>query len=444
MSEKYKVAIFGGSFDPFHMGHKNVIDGLIKLKKFDQIIIMPIGLAPHKNSYMTPASYRFEMTRLALQENTQILLSDYEVNRPGKYSYTLDTIKYFKQEIKYQLLLQKHLKLRKSNSKRKNKRNSREENSFRKSLLEEMEKTDIRVKFALVYGSDALDTIENWHEPEKLMNSATLYICRRGNDSKQHMQERAEYLKKKYNAKIKFFDIEETDLSATDIRSDLDDGTFDKTELPKNVAKFIQKNGVYELRESMAKLTKEDLIQLAKYENEVRAQVSRSRLIHSLNVMRYCVHLADKHHYDLMKAATTGILHDIAKQMKITKQYQYASKMGGLEPLNKNIAHGPAGAFYIRKKFHIADEEILNALIYHTTSRENLTTLDKIIYLADKLEYGRPFQNLEKIRETADYDLDEAMRLCLEEVRLALQRRKRKGHPSTMRAMKYLNNVKEN
>ncbi len=439
MKEKYKVAIFGGSFDPFHIGHKRVIQGLIKLNKFDQIIVMPVGLAPHKNTYMTPAGYRYEMTRLGLQNIPEIILSDYEINRPGKYSYTLDTIEYFKKEIKYQLLLKKHLAIKKSSKKHQANRNKREEYYFQKSILEELEKADVRVKFALVYGSDALDTIESWHEPEKLMQSATLYICHRGDESKEHMLQRAAYLKDKYQAKIKFFEIDEIALSGTAIRDNLDQGTVSKAELPKNVAGFIEKNGVYTLHDDMAKLSKDNLIQLAKYENEVRQLVSRSRLIHSLNVMQYCVHLAERHNYDLMKAATAGILHDIAKQMNIKKQYQYAKKIGGLDPLNKNIAHGPAGAFYIRKYFHIADQEILDALIYHTTARKSLTTLDKILYLADKLEYGRPFQNLEIIRAAADRDLDEGMRLCLEEVRKVLTRRKRDGHPCTIEAIHYLN-----
>ncbi len=440
MGNHIKVCIFGGSFDPFHIGHLRVIEGLIQLKKFDQIIVMPLGLAPHKNYYMTPAGYRFEMTRLALQNYPEVWVSDYEINRPGKYSYTLDTIEYFTKEIKLRYLLEEQNKLKVQSSKRlKAKRTIREENLYQQQLLEQLNNLQINVKLSLVYGSDALDTIESWHEPVKLMREAKLWICRRGDESIAHMNERADYLRQKYHAKIKFFDINTTEVSGTWLRESLTQGVIDKELLPKAVRKFIKNNGIYLFNEDMAALSRENLIRLGIYENDLRKQVSRSRYIHCLNVMQYAVHLARVHHYDLMKAATTGILHDIAKSMRINKQYKYAKKLDKLNPVNKNIAHGPAGAFYIKKFLGIADQEILDALVYHTTSRPGMSTLDKIIYLADKLEYGRPFENLEPVREAAEKDLDEAMRLCLAEVEMALKRRNREGHPCTISAIEYLN-----
>ncbi len=441
MSEKIKVAIFGGSFDPFHNGHLKVIEGLINLNKFDRIIVMPLGLEPHKDGYMTPAGYRYEMIRLALKDYPEVSISDYEINRPGKYSYTLDTIEHFENEIKHRHILEQRNRLRKKRNKHnKNKRNQREDYKYFESIEQDIENLKIKVKLSLIYGSDALDTIENWHEPAKLMQEASLWICRRGDEDIKHMRERADYLTKKYHAKIKFFDIDETEHSGTDIRTQLLANQYPKGALPKVVKKFIKNNQIYRLQDDMACLSKKDLIQIAIYENLVRKKVSRSRLIHSLNVMQYAVHLARIHHYDLMKAATTGILHDVAKTMKITKQYKFAKRIGKLDPINKNIAHGPAGAYYISKYLYIKDEEIINALVYHTTSRGNMTTLDKIIYLSDKIEYGRPFPNLDGIRAAAEVDLDEAMRMCLEEVQEVLEKRGRKGHPSTLAAVEYLNN----
>ncbi|NLJ94449.1 MAG: nicotinate (nicotinamide) nucleotide adenylyltransferase [Clostridiaceae bacterium] len=446
MREKIKIAVFGGSFDPFHMGHLNVVEGLIKLEKFDRIIVMPLGLAPHKDGYMTPAGYRYEMTRLALMDYPEVFLSDYEINRPGKFSYTLDTIQYFEKEIKYNHVLKQQKKIRKKRKRRhkKNRRNQKQasnDQEYVESIEKAIENLQIKVKLSLVYGSDALDTIESWHEPARLMQKATLWICRRGNEDLQHMEARAEYLREKYQAKIKFFDIDETGYSGTEIRNEIKQDHYSKEALPKSVRKFIKKNQIYRFQADMEALGKENLITIAKYENIVRKKVSRSRFIHSLNVMQYSVHLARSHNYDLMKAATTGILHDIAKPMKLDKQYKYAKKIGKLVPINKNIAHGPAGAYYISKNLNIKDPEILDALIFHTTSREDMTTLDKIIYLADKIEFGRNFENLDEIREIAEVDLDEAMRICLEEVRESLVRRKRKGHPSTKSAINYINGL---
>lgn len=431
MAKKIKVAIFGGSFDPFHNGHKQVIEGLVKLNRFDQIIIMPLGLAPHKNKYMTPAGYRYEMTRLGIKDIPEVILSDYEVNRPGQYSYTIDTIDYYKQKISNQHIYNK-LKTISQKKTPKNKRQAKIDTYYLSRLQ------NVKVKINLVYGSDALDTIESWYEPEKIMKRAKLLICRRGNEDINHMNQRADYLRKKYDAKIDFFEIEETDISSTKLREKLKQDKKQKNKLPVSVCKYIKNNKIYVFNDDMAQLSREQLVQLAIYEKEVKRNVSRSRLNHSLNVMQYAVHLARVHDFDLMKAATTGILHDIAKSMKLEKQYRFAKKTGKLSPLNKNIAHGPAGAWYIHKYLGVEDQEILDALVYHTTSRKRMTKLDQIIFLADKLEYGRPFENLKLIRETAEVDLDLAMQMCLDEVKIALKRSRKKGHPETMAARKYL------
>ncbi|HZJ68951.1 MAG TPA: nicotinate (nicotinamide) nucleotide adenylyltransferase, partial [Candidatus Eisenbacteria bacterium] len=256
MSHKVKVAIFGGSFDPFHKGHKNIIESLIQLEKFDEIIVMPLGLAPHKNGYMTPAGYRYEMTRLAVLDLPEITLSDYEINRPGKYSYTVDTIKYFKQKIKLDYLMNKHKKIKKKRSKylKKHPRSIKKNYKFNKQILDDISDTNLDVRISLVYGSDALDTIESWHEPAELMKSATLWICRRGGESTEHMERRAAYLKKKYQATIKFFDITETEFSGTEIRQHLIQDKKQKNKLPDPVWKFIYQNKIYLLQDSMKKL----------------------------------------------------------------------------------------------------------------------------------------------------------------------------------------------
>ncbi|NLM19866.1 MAG: nicotinate (nicotinamide) nucleotide adenylyltransferase [Clostridiaceae bacterium] len=432
MANKIKIAIYGGSFDPFHNGHKKVLEGLLKLNKFDQIIVMPLGLAPHKDKYMTPSGYRYEMTRLGIKDLPGLTLSDYEINRPGQYSYTVDTIDFYKQKIYNDYINEELKKLSKQRVPRGEKTKYKTDATSLKNLQ------NVKVKISLVYGSDALDTIENWYEPEQIMRKAKLLICRRGSDNFKHMNERAEYLRSKYQANIEFFQIEETDISSTQLRKKLKKDKKQNNKLPPAVCRYIKNNKIYVFHDEMAQLNREQLIQLAVYEKEVRKNVSRSRLNHSLNVMQYSVHLATRHNYDLMKAAVTGILHDIAKSMKIEKQYRFAKKTGKLSPLNKNIAHGPAGAWYIHRYLGVTDREILDALIFHTTSRRNMTKLDQIIYLADKLEYGRPFANLEDIREVAETDLTSAMKLCLKEVRLALRRQSKKGHPATKAATKYL------
>lgn len=148
-------------------------------------------------------------------------------------------------------------------------------------------------------------------------------------------------------------------------------------------------------------MNQQQLIQLAIYEKEVRKNVSRSKLYHSLNVMQYAVHLAAKHDYDLMRAASAGILHDIAKSRKLAKQYILAKNLSKISFLNNKIVHGPAGAWYAHHFLKVTDRKILDAITFHTIPREKMTKLDKIVYLADKLEFGKAIRGTGQIRKTA-------------------------------------------
>lgn len=352
LTKKIKTAIFREAFDPFHNGHKNILESLIKLKKFDRVIVMPIGSAAHKERYMTPAGYRYEMTRLGIRGLAGVSLSDYEIDHPEQHLDEPDIINYYKEKL---------------------------HDDYTKTV-----KKDVKLEISLIHGSDALDS------------------------------------------------------ASAGLREELKLDREQRDKIPTAVGRYIKNNKIYVFSSEMAKLKRKQLIKLAQYEREVRKNVSIFRLNHSLNVMQYAVHLAAVHDYDLMTAAVTGILHDIAKSMKIEEQYRLAKNIDKLNPLNHNIVHGPAGAWYIHHYLGISDQKILDALIFHTTSRENMTKLDKIIYLADKLEYGRPFGNLKKIREIAETDLNSAMKLCLKEVKMSLIRDSKKEHPATIAAQKYL------
>ncbi|MGI6333156.1 MAG: bis(5'-nucleosyl)-tetraphosphatase (symmetrical) YqeK [Saccharofermentanales bacterium] len=432
MAETIKAALFGGSFDPFHNAHRRILEDLIKLNRFDRIIIMPLGLAPYQDQYMTPSGYRHEMTRLGIRGLAGVTLSDYELNRPGQYSYTVDTIDFHKKKIRNDYVKEKLKSLSKPGASGDRKIRNKKATSNLKALQ------DAEVEISLVYGSDALNTIEEWHEPEQIMKKAKLLICCGESENFDHINEKVNYLRAQYQADIDFFKIRETDLSSAKVREKLTQDKKQKNKLPQAVQRYIENNKIYVFSHEMAQLNQQQRIQLAIYEKEVKKNVSGFRLRHSLNVMQYAVHLAAVHDYDLMKAAVAGILHDIAKSMKVERQYRFAKKLGKLSPLNKNIVHGPAGAWYADRYLGITDREILDALTFHTTSRKKMTKLDQIIYLADKLEYGRPIGNFEKVRKTAETDLAAAMKLCLEEVRRSLIRRAKKGHPATRAARKHL------
>lgn len=409
-----------------------ILEELISLNKFAQIIVMPLGMAPHRDEYMTPAGYRREMTRLGIRNMPGVILSDYAINRPGQYSYAVNTINYYKKKIRNDYLKEKSKWLsRQVNTEGQMTGKTKDANGLKNFQ-------NAKVVISLVCDAGTLDTIVDWYQPEQIMKKAKLLICQRETDDFGHLNTRADYLRSKYQAKINFLKINETDIFSAELREKLKLNQAQKDKIPPAVHKYIKNNKIYRFSREMAQLNQQQLIQLAVYEREVRRHVSLARLNHSLNVMQYAVHLSSRHDYDLMQAAVTGLLHDIAKSMKLKAQYRFAKKVGKLSPLNKNIVHGPAGAWYARRYLGINDQEILDALTFHTTSRKDMTKLDKIIYLADKLAYGRSIKEFKIVREIAELDLTVAMKLCLEEVRLSLIRRSKKRHPSTVAAKKHL------
>lgn len=85
---------------------------------------------------------------------------------------------------------------------------------------------------------------------------------------------------------------------------------------------------------------------------------------------------------------------------------------------NTELWHAPVGAFLVEKEVGLTDEDILNAIRYHTSGRPGMSSLEKVIYVADYIEPGRKFPGVEEVRELAEQDLDKALLQALK-IRLA-------------------------
>lgn len=156
---------------------------------------------------------------------------------------------------------------------------------------------------------------------------------------------------------------------------------------------------------------------LKKYEKEIRDRIGEKRFLHTLRVRDTAIELAKIHGVDQESAEVAGFLHDCAKIRDHEELIKAAKKSGLL--LTKEmikapqIIHSYLGALFARDLYGIEDEDILNAITYHTTGRANMSDLEKIIFLADYIEPMRNFDGVEKARELARKDLDEAMYFAL-------------------------------
>ncbi len=179
-----------------------------------------------------------------------------------------------------------------------------------------------------------------------------------------------------------------------------------------------------------------------KIHDYLKKNINDNRYIHTLGVVETAKKLAKLNGVDEEKAKIAALIHDMAKCMPKDKQFEIL-KDHGVEMdkylLNSpQILHGAVGAILAKEIMGIEDTEILNAVRYHTTGKENMTVLEKIIYIADYIEPNRRYEGVEEIRKVAFNDLDEGVFMGIENTMLHLLREKQLIHINTINARNYL------
>lgn len=152
---------------------------------------------------------------------------------------------------------------------------------------------------------------------------------------------------------------------------------------------------------------------LEEIHKELKKLLNTKKYTHSMGVMETSIKLAKIYNADVEKAAIAGLLHDCAKCLNKDDIFQYCKKLNieitNYDKSNYAILHAPAGVVIANEKFNIYDEDILNAIRYHTTGRENMSILEKIIYISDYIEPYREFDGVEEARRLAFTDLNVAL-----------------------------------
>lgn len=149
------------------------------------------------------------------------------------------------------------------------------------------------------------------------------------------------------------------------------------------------------------------------YEDVIEKRMKAGRFKHSKNVAKEAVRLAKKYGADVEKAETAGILHDATKETPDNEQLELIERAGIiLTPLERSIRklwHAISGAAFVQVELGITDLDIINAIRYHTTGREGMSLLEKVIFIADFTSAERDYDGVDKMRKLADKDLDEAI-----------------------------------
>ncbi|MBR4549066.1 MAG: nicotinate (nicotinamide) nucleotide adenylyltransferase [Oscillospiraceae bacterium] len=369
-----KIAIYGGSFNPPHLGHAEAARTVYEELRPDIFLIVPDNIPPHKeqDENSPTAAQRLELCRLAFADIPGAVVSDIETSREGK-SYTADTV----------------------------------------SILRERYPED---ELLLVIGTDMLLCFDEWYRFEYLLSECTLVVLPRDDFHERELREKIRKLEAEHAARITLLSHTPLEMNSSEIRERLKlrlrAGLLDD-----RVYSLIIREGWYDA-----------LPELSWLREKAYAFLEPQRIAHVVGCESEAVMLAKTWGEDPDTAATAGILHDITKKYRGEEQLNLCRKYGIVydmaEAENPVILHARTGAAMARELFHVS-EEIRNAIRWHTTGKPDMTTLEKILYLADFIEPTRDFPGLDELRELAYKDLDAAMGLALS---LSMGDIRRRGH----------------
>ena len=163
-------------------------------------------------------------------------------------------------------------------------------------------------------------------------------------------------------------------------------------------------------REKAALLTEPKAVEIEKY---LKSKLPPKRYTHVLSVRELALDLAEKHGADLRKVNLAALLHDCAKWMKNSEQYEAAASHGiqldEVERHNPSLLHALIGVEFAVSRFDVEDPEVLNAIRIHTTGSGKMTLIDKILYVADFAEPKRDHAEADAVRALAYQNLNKAV-----------------------------------
>lgn len=362
-----RIGIFGGTFNPIHEGHVRMAKHYVRELELDKLIVIPTKYPPHKTARDLASSRdRLEMCRRAFSGMPQVEISDIEMKRPGK-SYTVDTIR-----------------------------------QLRKIYPED--------KLFLLVGGDMFRSFHNWYEFQEILLNCTLCTAARERGELQDLH-RSRIILSQYSENLIILEMPVLELSSTEIRERLRKKQDCSHLLTHNVYAYVRQKHLYEGDE-------EHEANIVRYTEEIRRLLKPSRFEHSVNVAQRAAALADIFGENVKKAEIAGLLHDICKNMPEEEQLHWTKKSAIIfdKPFwdQPHLWHGFAAAEYIREKLGISDPEILEAVRYHTVGKADMTTFEKIIFLADLTSAERDYPDVQSVRDTVEESLDGGMKVAME------------------------------
>ena len=188
-----KIAVYGGSFNPMHIGHEKIVDYVLKNLDMDKIIIIPVGIPSHRENNLEQSNTRLKICKEIFKNNKKVEVSDIEIKAEGK-SYSYDT------------------------------------------LLKLIQIYDKDNEFFEIIGEDSLKNLKTWKNYKELLNLCKFIVFRRKDDKNTEID--SEFLN---NKNIIILENEYYNMSSTEIRNRVKNKENISGLVNKKVKKLIEK-----------------------------------------------------------------------------------------------------------------------------------------------------------------------------------------------------------
>ncbi len=392
-----RLGIYGGSYDPPHLGHMEAAKWAVSALELDELLLIPSCHTPGKPGHPWPVEpvHRLKMLQMAAEEIPCCRVSDLELRRGGE-SYTLHTLQALRAQYP-------------------------------------------DAELVLLLGTDMFLGFTDWYKPKEILALAALAVFCRGGRVDARLQAQKEVIAH-MGGTVHLLDKSANPISSTQLRRMLIfrcAGAF----LPEGVEDYILKNRLYGTGEDFKNLPIERLRQV------VRDLLKPQRVAHVMGCCDTAVELARRWGADPVDAARAALLHDVTKALDGPHQLTFCKSWDiRLDPFsgqNPKTLHALTGSLVANEIFG-EKEAVVSAIASHTTGKPGMNTLEKIIYVADYMEPNRDFPGVDRLRSLAYSDLDGALELGLEMTITLLREQGRDISPASQEALEYLKRGKTN
>lgn len=288
--------------------------------------------------------------------------------------------------------------------------------SFTYVTVERLKKERPYDQLFFLVGGDMLKDFKTWKCPERILSAARLAVFKREGDDADYSEEE-EYFKNRFNASFIKLSLTGKIISSTEIRIYLSLGLSPEG-VPNSVLNYIDEHKVYKKSE---------------YAEFLKNNLTEKRLIHTANVAACALKKAKELSLDKIDVLTAALLHDCAKYLRPEDFPGFTMPEG----VPDQVVHQYLGAYVAEKVLGVKNAEIIDAIRFHTSGRADMTTLGKLIFVADMVEKGRSYEGVEILRELYEKDFDLCFKTCLKEEVLHLKNKKIEIYGETLNAFNF-------